>query len=756
MTPVDLVVQRLSEHGCNPRRNGGGWSARCPAHDDHQPSLSVSEGADGRALLHCHTGCTLKDVLAELELSATDLFPKYTKSTTKTITATYDYTDEHGALLFQTVRYEPGSDPRFLQRRPDGKGGWVWNIKGVRRVLYRLPAVREAKATDDWVVIPEGEKDAERLAREGICATTSPMGAGKWDDGYADLLAGTKVAILPDNDKPGREHAERVARSLQGKAQTVRVVELPPLPEKGDVSDWLDNGGTAEELKTLITEAQEWEPSMPVSTNGHGPEGVYLVRADQIPPEHVTYFDEGLIPLRVVTVVSGLDGVGKSTVLYTKAAMATRGKLLGAFYGSPVNVVIASTEDHPGSVIVPRLVAAGADLSRVHVVKIRRDGIEGEIALPEDLPAVAEKVREVDARLLIIDPLVAHLPLHVDSHKAQHVRSVMAPAVRLAEDHCLAVCAVVHFNGAPSNDVRTRISGSKALRDSSRSVLVCGPDPSDESRYVLVQDKNSFGPKPTTGRAYRIESRQVEIGAETFTTSGVVWLGEVEVSSRGLLAGAGDPEERTERDEAADFLRAALVDCAQPAAEVKKAAAREGITERTLHRARRELHVVVQRSGFPGTTTWSLPVVPLLHGTTRNGTTDGRGTTVETQWPPGTASGSEPQLCHHSEGGTTGEEGTGLDAPRDSEVVDVADLNPTTTLSPSGAFALGESLTDDERAATVERLHRKGVEGRERFIEVDPRRERHDAAGGDSPADAGRFRDSWGQPRDPLDDEAWS
>src|SRR5262249_21359365 len=261
---------------------------------------------------------------------------------------------------------------------------------------------------------------------------------------------------------------------------------------------------------------------------------------DTIEPEHVTYFDDGLIPLRVTTIMSGLDGVGKSTVLYTKAAQATRGKLPGEFHGSPVDVVIASSEDHPGSVIVPRLVAAGADLTRVHVVKVRREGITGDIALPEDLPAVAEKVKAVGARLLIVDPLVAYLPLHVDSHKAQHVRHVLAPLVRLCEDGELATVAVVHFNGAPSTDVRTRISGSKALRDASRSVLICGTDPEDETRYVMVQDKHSFGPKPTTGKAYRIESRQVEIRGETFTTSAVVWLGEVEVSPRSLLAGPED------------------------------------------------------------------------------------------------------------------------------------------------------------------------------------------------------------------------
>jgi hypothetical protein len=229
------------------------------------------------------------------------------------------------------------------------------------------------------------------------------------------------------------------------------------------------------------------------------PDGVHLVRASSVSPESVEYLDEGLIPLRVVTLVTGLDGVGKSTILYTKAARATRGNLAGALYGQPVDVVIASSEDHPATVIVPRLIAAGADLARCHIVKVNREGIEGEIVLPDDLNEMATAVAEVSARLLIVDPLVAYMPLQVDSHKAQHVRSVMAPLARLAEDERLAVAAVVHFNGSPSTDVRSRISGSKALRDAARSVLVCGEDPDDESRFVLAQDKFSFGTETVDG-----------------------------------------------------------------------------------------------------------------------------------------------------------------------------------------------------------------------------------------------------------------
>jgi putative DNA primase/helicase len=359
-----------------------------------------------------------------------------------------------------------------------------------------------------------------------------------------------------------------------------------------DHLDWCTDEYRAAD--TVYFDGEKWVSAS--TTNG---EGVYLVRASAIEPENVDYFEENLIPLKVVTLVTGLDGVGKSTILYAKAALATRGELPGAFEGAAVDVVVASSEDHPHSVIVPRLIAAGADLDRVHIVKVSRDGLEGDISLPDDLDAVALEAARVRARLLIADPLVAHMPLNIDSHKAQHVRQVLAPLARLAEERNLAVAAVVHFNGAPSTDVRSRISGSKALRDASRSVLVCGIDPDDESRFVLVQDKFSFGPKPTTGTAYQIETAVVDHKAKTFKTSRVVWLGEVEISSTGLLAGPGDLEERTERDEAGTFLDEMLAEGDIDADEVLAQAKKNGIAERTLRRAKRQRGIRSIRVGGP-------------------------------------------------------------------------------------------------------------------------------------------------------------
>lgn len=174
------------------------------------------------------------------------------------IVASYDYTDEAGALLFQVVRYDPKT---FRQRRPDpsARGGWSWSVKGVRQVPYRLPDLIAAPA-DTAVYIPEGEKDADNLRRLGLVATCNAGGAGKWHADLSRHLEGRPVVILPDNDQAGTSHARALVDQLHGVASSLKVVHLPDLPEKGDVSDWLGRGGTAEDLIRLAREAPEAAP----------------------------------------------------------------------------------------------------------------------------------------------------------------------------------------------------------------------------------------------------------------------------------------------------------------------------------------------------------------------------------------------------------------------------------------------------------------------------------------------------------------
>ena len=163
------------------KTSGDGWEARCPAHEDHRRSMSITAGEDGRVLLHCHAGCETPAIVAALGLTMRDLFPPRTRTTTKRIVKIYDYIDAAGVLHDQVVRYDPKD---FRQRRPKGNSQWIWNLKGIDRILYRLPTLRD----QPLVFLVEGERDADRLQELGVPATTNAGGAGKWIEAYTRQL----------------------------------------------------------------------------------------------------------------------------------------------------------------------------------------------------------------------------------------------------------------------------------------------------------------------------------------------------------------------------------------------------------------------------------------------------------------------------------------------------------------------------------------------------------------------------------------
>jgi DNA primase len=155
------------------------------------------------------------------------------------------------------VRYVPKG---FRQRRPDGKGGWIWSLGDVRSVPYRLPDLMEAVAQARPILIVEGEKDVESLRQLNVSATTNAGGAGKWRPEYAEYFRDADVMLCRDNDEAGREHMEIVAASLTVLVARLRTLNLPNLPDKGDVSDWIAAGGTAAELWKLSEAAPGWVP----------------------------------------------------------------------------------------------------------------------------------------------------------------------------------------------------------------------------------------------------------------------------------------------------------------------------------------------------------------------------------------------------------------------------------------------------------------------------------------------------------------
>jgi DNA primase len=212
------------------------WRGKCPVHQGEGDNFAVDSGT---GMAHCHSQCQRGwDILGlEMDLTNVDFvkaknavfgligrpLPDYQD---RDVIAAYDYTDEQGKLLYQVVRKYP---KKFAQRKPDGEGGWNWSLGGIPRVPFGLPEVVKAKV----LAICEGEKDVLTLRRHGIPATCNSEGAGKWPPELSPYFQGKNVVIVPDNDKPGRDHALLVATSLHGIASPGSDPRTPGAASQG-------------------------------------------------------------------------------------------------------------------------------------------------------------------------------------------------------------------------------------------------------------------------------------------------------------------------------------------------------------------------------------------------------------------------------------------------------------------------------------------------------------------------------------------
>lgn len=236
---------------------------RCPRHDDHHPSLSINPGKN---VWLCGP-CGKSGNAWELAAFISGIDPGNTKAISSWLrghglakgkedwefVSEYVYTAENGNSLFRVKRYRTQTGKTFIQERAEA-GGWIGGegcMRGVRLVPYRLPEWKDERR----VCIVEGEKDADNLWSIGIPATCNPGGAGKWRTEFDTLFAGKIIVVLADNDEPGRRHANDIVHHLLPVASLVKQVILPGLPEKGDVSDWIDAGGTRNQLIQLIQQA---------------------------------------------------------------------------------------------------------------------------------------------------------------------------------------------------------------------------------------------------------------------------------------------------------------------------------------------------------------------------------------------------------------------------------------------------------------------------------------------------------------------
>ena len=321
-----MTVEQFLERLEGVKQNGSSWVARCPAHEDRSPSLSVSEGDDGRVLLRCFAGCETTDIVEALGLELRDLmpddgpfngrngshkarrpkpepkpprvFPTFKEALADVErrrgkhSASWVYHNRDGEPIAAAVRWDSEGNKTVLPFQL-AAGGWVNTAPPEPRTLYQLPEVLAAGT----VLVCEGEKAADAARKLGFTATTSPMGSQVGDKADWSPLAGKTVWILPDNDKPGAKYARVVAERLLGccpTASSIRIVELPGLPPGGDIVEWIEArpDSTIEELRAelerLAEAAPEWDPIQA------GPEEV-----PEEWPEVIPFTEESLPPFPV-------------------------------------------------------------------------------------------------------------------------------------------------------------------------------------------------------------------------------------------------------------------------------------------------------------------------------------------------------------------------------------------------------------------------------------------------------------------------
>jgi putative DNA primase/helicase len=341
-------------------------------------------------------------------------------------------------------------------------------------------------------------------------------------------------------------------------------------------------------------------------------EGLEIICLADVTPRKIDWLWENWLAIGKVSVLAGDGGKGKSTILCDWAARTSNGENWpdGAAASSPGGVIILAAEDDVEDTLLPRLIAAGANLSDICTIRSVRNGdARRSFNLQADLAKLEVEIQKRgNIRLVIIDPISSYLG-KVDSHKNSEVRSVLEPLGEMAARLRVAVVCNNHFSKSGGN-ANSKIIGSVAFVNQARAAFIVTPDAEDETqtRLLLMPSKMNIAPVKH-GLAYRIEGRYIAAGTDEIFTSNILWEATpvTITADQALAAHAEDPEDRTEESVAVDFLRDRLRGGPVPTKEVQDDAKGLGVATRTLFRARKKLRVIAEKDGLKGGWTLRLP-----------------------------------------------------------------------------------------------------------------------------------------------------
>lgn len=578
---------------------GGQWTGRCPAHDDTHNSLSIATGKNGRVLLNCHAGCTLEAITAALGISKRDLFQdpapgregftmsdlkpvdgekprgKKSPSSAAKVTAVYQY--PNGAQKLRRA------DKSFVWRQPDGRGGWVYNRKGLKPCLY------VAGSLEGLVFAVEGEKDADNLHKLGYNAVTGEDGAGrdKWRREYTEQLKGLRVCIIPDNDAVGKEYAGEVADKLTGIASRVQLLDLSTvwddMPEHADISDCITKYSetvTREMLRELMDQTPDWakkDRSTPFSS--------CFKTLEDITEEEARWVIPGWIPEEQIALLAADGGVGKTTLWCHIIAALSAGKpcLLDPpdVERAPARVAFLTTEDSVKKKLRKKIREAGGNLRNIITPDFTGDD-GGQLlrALKFGTPEMEGFIKSLRPALCVFDPIQGFIPPELNMSHRNVMRDRLSSLLALGEKYHSAFLLICHSNKRKGASGRDRISESADLWDIARSVMMAGYTDEQGVRY-LSNEKNNYAELQETILFTIDDSGQA-------IKTGTSWKRDKDYMQAAAFAAAPPVKE-----DCKDWIINELKQCAEGQnmsnKELEERARAKGYTHTTVRNAKKEL-----------------------------------------------------------------------------------------------------------------------------------------------------------------------
>jgi DNA polymerase bacteriophage-type len=468
------------------------------------------------------------------------------------------YLDQFGQPYLKVTKYVAvGGKKQFPQYHLEN-GKWVKNPPAGPRIPYNLPALIKAGQSIP-ICFTEGEKDSDTLIRLGFVATTNPEGAGKIQPELIPWFQNREtVYLFEDNDAAGLEHVAKIAAALKDAVRDIFVVRFPDVPAGEDVTYWLDDlGHTKDDLLERMKAAPKVEPK--------AAKRFVLVCAADVVAKPMDWLWQDHLARGSLEMMTGLPGEGKSQVQCQYVTCATTGRAWpnGRNGVSPGRAIMLTAEDNLAQIVKPRLLAAGADCTRVHFLPlIRKDKKERMFLLAEDLELLEEAIVELgDVAIVTVDPITAFMGggKNFDSHRATDVRSQLGPLSAMAERTNVVFSAVTHPPKSAGQRALDHFLGSQAFIAAARLGHLCVAEMEDDGsgqrqrtgRTLFCSAKYNVIDRRTPAIAYRIEKA---LATPEIEITRVAWEETIDITADEALAAATPPKER-KGDAAVTFLQ---------------------------------------------------------------------------------------------------------------------------------------------------------------------------------------------------------